>query len=136
GTAHSVGCLISGYDGISAADYEFWLYPQNTPLPFDSVDWVTRRLELGIKVLQELKITPAAFEAPHYAASVLDYLIFSKMFKWHYHRSIFVSHDVLKDTGLPKHLQAFECKPSECGDERRRILNNIQVKADYSSFSG
>ncbi len=136
GTAHSVGCLMSGYDGISGADYEFWLYPQNTPLPFDSVDWVTRRLELGIKVLQDLKITPAAFEAPHYAASVLDYLIFSKMFKWHYHRSIFVSHDVLKDTGLPKHLQAFECKPSECGDERRRILNNIQVKADYSSFSG
>src|SRR5690606_14360367 len=91
---------------------------------------------LGIKTLQELNIRPVAFEAPHYAASVLDYLIFGKMFQWHYHRSIFMPHKVLRDTGLPKNLRAFECRPNECGDERRKILNNIKVEADYSTFSG
>lgn len=136
GTIHSVGCLISGYDGITGDDYEFWLYPQNTPLPFDSVDWVTRRLEMGIRVFNDMKIRPVAFEAPHYAASVLDYVIFGKMFRWQYHRSIYMPHKILSDTGLPEHLRAFNCSPDKCGDERRMVLNNIKVEADHTTFSG
>lgn len=136
GTAHSVGCLLSGYDGESGADYEFWLYPENTPLPFDSVDWVTRRLEMGIRVFQEMGIKPIGFEAPHYAASVLDYMVFAKMFQWQYHRSIFMPFEVQRDTGLPKHLRAFNCKPEECGEERRSILRNLKVTADHTAFSG
>ena len=136
GTIHSVGCLISGYDGMTGADYEFWLYPENTPLPFDSVDWVTRRLEMGIKVFQKMNITPIGFEAPHYAASVLDYMIFAKMFQWQYHRSIFMPFELKRDTGLPRHLRAFACDPEKCGDERRGILENLKVTADHTSFSG
>lgn len=136
GTAHSVGSLISGYDGVSGGDYEFWLYPENTPLPFDSVEWTTRRLEMGINIFRELDITPSAFEVPHYAASVLNYMIFGKLFRWNYHRSIYFPFSVEQDTALPENYNGFDCDPNECGDERRAILNNIKVDADYTTFGG
>ena len=135
GTMHSVGSLISGYDGVSGGDYEFWLYPENRPLPFDSVDWVTRRLELGISVFQEIGIKPAAFEVPHYAGSVLDYVIFSKFFRWNYHRTIYFPFEILSDTDLPDHLRS-DCDPKSCGNERRAILSNLEIKADYTAFGG
>lgn len=135
GTAHSVGNLISGYDGVSGGDYEFWLYPENKPLPFDSVDWVTRRLEMGIKVLQDLKLQPAAFEVPHYAGSVLDYVIFGKMFRWNYHRTIYFPYAIKTDTDLPLIFKS-QCDPKVCGDERRAILSNLRIEADYTAFGG
>lgn len=135
GTAHSVGSLISGYDGVSGGDYEFWLYPENRPLPFDSVDWVTRRLEMGIRVLQDLKLEPVAFEVPHYAGSVLDYVIFGKMFRWNYHRTIYFPYSINVDTDLPIYLKS-QCDPKVCGDERRAVLSNLRIEADYTAFGG
>lgn len=136
GTAHAVGKLISGYDGYSGSDYEFWLYPENTPLPFDSVDWFTRRVERGIEVFNQMGLKPAAFEVPHYAASVMNYLVLGKMFRWNYHRTVYFPFEITSNTGLPEHLEAFNCKPTNCGEERRAILNNIKVNADYTSFGG
>lgn len=135
GSAHAVGSLISGYDGVSGGDYEFWLYPENRPLPFDSIDWVTRRLEMGINVLQKLKLEPAAFEVPHYAASVMNYVVFGKMFRWNYHRTIYFPNSISTNTALPPHLQS-GCNPKICGDERRAVLSNLRIEADYSAFGG
>ncbi len=136
GSVHSAGCLISGYDGVSGGDYEFWLYPENRPLPFDSIDWATRRLELGIKVFQDLDMKPVAFEVPHYAASVMNYVVFSKMFRWNYHRTIYFPNSINADTALPERLRAFACDPAKCGDERRAILSNLRIEADYTAFGG
>lgn len=136
GVAHAVGNLVSGYDGISGSDYEFWLYPENGPLPFDSIDWLTQRLDRGIKVFRDLGIKPAAFEVPHYAASAMNYMVFAKMFRWNYHRSIYFPMNIESDTALPEHLMAFNCDPKECAQERRGILQNIKVQADYEQFSG
>ena len=136
GVSHAVGSLISGYDGITGSDYEFWLYPEDTPLPFDSVDWLTKRLDSGIKVFQDLGLKPAAFEIPHYAASAMNYMVFARMFDWNYHRSIYFPFEVKSDTVIPERLSAFNCDPMKCGDERRAILENIQVDADYSQFAG
>jgi uncharacterized protein YdaL len=97
---------------------------------------VTRRLELGIKVFQDLNIKPVAFEVPHYAASVMNYAVFSKMFKWNYHRTIYFPNSIVQDTALPDRLRAFECDPKICGDERRAILNNLKIEADYTAFGG
>lgn len=135
GVLHSVGSLISGYDGICGADYEFWLYPENKPLPFDSIDWVTRRLELGIKELKENNLDPVAFEVPHYAASVMNYVVFGKMFRWNYHRTIYFPFTIISDTALPDHLKA-DCDPQICGDERRAVLSNLRIEADYAAFGG
>lgn len=136
GVSHAVGSVISGYDGISGSDYEFWLYPEDKPLPFDSIDWLTQRLDQGIKVFNDLGLKPAAFEVPHYAASALNYMVFAKMFRWNYHRSIYFPFSVDSDTALPEHLMAFNCNPEECAEERRGVLQNIKVSADYTQFSG
>lgn len=136
GVSHAVGSLISGYDGITGSDYEFWLYPEDTPLPFDSVSWLTKRLDSGIKVFQDLGLKPAAFEIPHYAASAMNYLVFARMFEWNYHRSIYFPFEIKSDTVIPERLSAFNCNPVKCGDERRAILENIKVDADYSQFAG
>ncbi|MGE3609127.1 MAG: DUF2334 domain-containing protein [Bacteriovoracaceae bacterium] len=135
GSLHSVGRLMSGYDGICGSDYEFWLYPENKPLPFDSVDWLTRRLELGLKTLPQEKLEPVAFEAPHYAASAMNYIVFGKMFQWNYHRAIYFPFSINVDTALPSHLKS-DCKPEVCGDERRSVLANLRIEADYTSFGG
>jgi len=58
------------------------------------------------------------------------------MFHWNYHRTVYFPYRVVQDTGLPKELKAFNCKPEECGDRRRAILNNINVEVDYHSFGG
>lgn len=136
GVSHAVGSLISGYDGITGSDYEFWLYPEDTPLPFDSIDWLTKRLDSGIKVFQDLGFKPAAFEIPHYAASAMNYVVFARMFNWNYHRSIYFPFEIKSDTVLPEKLSAFNCDPAKCGDERRAILENLVVEADYEQFAG
>jgi len=136
GVSHALGNVVSGYDGLTGSDYEFWLYPENTPLPFDSVDWFTKRIERGIDTFNKLGLKPAAFEVPHYAASVMNYLILGKMFHWNYHRTVYFPYKILQDTGLTDDLMAFSCKPSECGETRRALLNNIKVDVDYHSFGG
>lgn len=134
GVAHTVDDFISGYDGVSGDDYEFWLYPENVPIPYDSVDWVMDRLEMGEKVLDEIGIVPDAWEIPHYAASVLDYYMFGKLFEWTYHRSVLFHHDLIQDTALPAEYRMFVCKDQACRDERRAILRNIKVDAEYATF--
>lgn len=136
GVAHMVGDIISGYDGISGADYEFWLYPQNTPLPFDSVDWVMGRFDKAEALLNELNIKTDVFEAPHYAASVLDYHIFAKAFNWTWHRSIYFPFTVQSTSALPAELKFGGCADAPCREERRAYLRNIEVDADYQDFGG
>lgn len=136
GVSHALGNVISGYDALTGSDYEFWLYPENTPLPFDSVDWFTKRIERGIEIFNKLGFRPAAFEVPHYAASVMNYMILGKMFPWNYHRTVYFPYKIIQDTGLPQELMAYNCDPAKCGDRRRAILNNINVEVDYHTFGG
>lgn len=134
GVAHQVDDYISGYTGVSGSDYEFWLYPENVPVPYDSVDWVMDRLEKGEDVFRELGIRPSAWEIPHYAASVLDYKIFGKIFEWTYHRPVVFDHKILSDTYLPSEYRMFDCLTDKCKEDRRAYLRNIKVEADYADF--
>ena len=51
--------------------YEFWDVCKNGPLPFDSVEFVERRLRKAKQVLKEANIPYAGWVTPHYAASPL-----------------------------------------------------------------
>jgi uncharacterized protein YdaL len=51
--------------------YEFWDVCKNGPLPFDSVEFVERRLRKAKKILKDAKIPYAGWVTPHYAASPL-----------------------------------------------------------------
>lgn len=136
GVAHMAGDIVSGYDGISGSDYEFWLYPENTPLPFDSVDWVMNRFDMAESLLKELKIKTHVFEAPHYAASVLDYHLFARNFEWTWHRSIYFPFTLKGDSAIPSHMRFGGCDDAACREERRGYLRNIEVEADYKDFGG
>jgi len=134
GVAHQVDDYLSGYNGVSGSDYEFWLYPENTPIPYDSVDWVMDRLTMGEDIFREIGITPVAWEIPHYAASVLDYYIFGKVFEWTYHRSVIFDHSVKRNSEIESDTYMFDCLSKECRERRRALLRNIEVDADYSTF--
>lgn len=136
GVSHMVGRLTSGYDGITGSDYEFWQYPEDKPLPFDSVDWVMNRFDMAEKLLRELKIETNIFEAPHYAASVLDYKLFSKLFDWNWHRSIYFPFKTISSTDLPEEFMFGNCEDDFCREKRKAILRNIEVNADYSKLGG
>lgn len=136
GMAHQAGDLISGYDGTSGADYEFWHYPENKPLPFDSSDYVLDRLEKAEAVFNRLNLKPMAWEVPHYAASALDSLIFGKLFEWNYHRSLYFKGEIKNDVSLDPKLRMFNCKDKACRKERADKLRQLQLDVDYNSFGG
>jgi uncharacterized protein YdaL len=136
GNSHQAGDLMGGFDGVSGADYEFWLYPQNTPLPNDSSDYLIGELEKGEEVFNQLGIRPIAFELPHYASSALDSFLLGKLFQWNYHRSLYFDASLLEDAPLlPKH-RMFECKTEECRKERRELARKLVVTADFKRFGG
>ena len=134
GVAHQSGDLISGYHGVSAADYEFWLYPKNTPLPQDSASYVTQKIEKGEDVFEKLGIRPIAWEVPHYASSVLDSYIFGKTFEWNYHRSLYFKSEVLQDALLTEDERFFNCVTAKCRSDRDQKLAKIKVVTDYTEF--
>jgi uncharacterized protein YdaL len=136
GVAHHSSSTISGYDGVSGSDYEFWLYPENRPMPQDSSDWVLDRLEMGEEVFDELRIRPVAWELPHYAASVLDYFLFGQLFEWNYHRSITFAYELEQELRLKPEHRIFECYTDECRAERRERARELQLSANYETFGG
>jgi len=136
GVAHQAGDLISGYDGDSGSDFEFWTYPENGPLKQDSSDYVIDMIEKGEGVMNKMGIRPVAWEVPHYAASALDYTLFGKLFEWQYHRSIYFKAELVDDAPLgPKH-RMFDCVTDECRQERRLLARQMKVRADYGAFGG
>ncbi len=134
GVAHQAGDLISGFDGSSGSDYEFWSWPDNKPLPQDDPAWMIKRLELGEAVLQKLGIRPIAWEVPHYAGSSLDYRLFGKLFEWNYHRNLTFKGEIISDANLTTDHEFFDCVSRECRDERLKLAQNLKVETDYSSF--
>ena len=136
GVAHQAGDLISGYEGVSAADYEFWSWPKDEPLPQDDPTWAIKRLELGESVFLRLGMRPRAWEVPHYAGSALDYLLFGKLFEWNYHLSLLFKSEVDQDAPLTEKHLFFHCLTTECRDERLKIASRLKVEADYSTFGG
>lgn len=136
GVAHQAGDLVGGFDGKSGDDYEFWLFPQNTPLPQDSSDYVIDMLEKGEEVFNRLGIRPIAWELPHYASSALDSFLFGKLFEWNYHRSIYFKTDVLQSDRLTAKHRMFDCVTAECRRERRELARSLKVSANVKYFGG
>ncbi len=136
GVAHQAGDLIAGFDGQSAADYEFWSYPANGPLPKDSSDYLIGELEKGEAVWRSLGLRPLAWEVPHYAASGLDFTLFGRLFEWTYHRALYFDGGVTQDVTFQPRHRFFECLSAECREERRELARKLRVETDHSAFGG
>ncbi|HAZ14544.1 MAG: hypothetical protein A2X86_15545 [Bdellovibrionales bacterium GWA2_49_15] len=136
GVSHQGGDHICGYDGISGADFEFWMYPENTPMPEDSVSWVTGLLDAGEQAFKGLGIVPDAWETPHYANSALDSIIFGRTFSWTYHRPIYFPINSITIPKRQKELHYFACKGELCKQKRHEYLRGIKVDLMTTQFSG
>jgi len=136
GVEHTAGDLISGFSGATAADYEFWMYPANTPHPKDSVDYILNKLERGEAVFNRLGIPIRSWESPHYAASGLDYLLFGKLFRWVYHRPIYFDAKITSDVDFPLGMELFQKLNITQREKRREILRKVKMEGDFHTFGG
>lgn len=83
--------------GVSAEDYEFFRVKLDTagrqvlegPVPEDSLEWVSERVEKALIELKAAGLEPVAWETPHYLASELDNKYFGRRFKLMTHRGIY-----------------------------------------------
>jgi uncharacterized protein YdaL len=79
GTTHQLDD-IKNPTGIVANDFEFWDTVHDAPVPMDSVSWTLTRLNEGWNSIANAGLKSVIWEAPHYHASTLDYLLFSRVF--------------------------------------------------------
>lgn len=98
GLTHQYEKLINPYNGISGDDFEFYTthvdekdyVVYDGPVPKDSAAWMKDRLATSAYAFKLAGLpVPTIFEAPHYAASSVDYQVVAKHFKWRYDRGLY-----------------------------------------------
>lgn len=88
GYTHQYDSVTNPFTGATGDDYEFFrvTYDAQTnlvdymPVAEDSRPWVLGRIRAGLREFQHARLTPVAWETPHYAASALDYGVFAENF--------------------------------------------------------
>jgi uncharacterized protein YdaL len=87
GYTHQYDGLANPDTGVTGDDFEFLRVQRQpdeslvyTAVPDDSAAWVRERLGLAEAQLEVAGLSEVAFEAPHYAASALDYQVFGTDF--------------------------------------------------------
>jgi len=68
------------YRGVTAVDYEFWDESTNHAVREETVDGITRKLDMGIQEFMKNGLYPLVWETPHYTASTRLYETVSKYF--------------------------------------------------------
>lgn len=71
--------------GISSIDYEYWDGDHDSPLPYDTKEYVINTLKGAQGEMEYLKLpVPDVFETPHYALSDLDNQVINKYYPLRY----------------------------------------------------
>src|SRR4029453_8948013 len=81
GFTHQFGDVANPYNGVSADDFEFFRWTENThqrlnflgAVPGDSTAWARGRLQAARAEMQAVGLAAVAFEAPHYSARAAHY---------------------------------------------------------------
>lgn len=68
------------YKGITAIDYEFWDESTNGPIKGETVEGISRKLDMGIQEFMKNGLYPLIWETPHYTASFKLYETIGKYF--------------------------------------------------------
>jgi Uncharacterized protein conserved in bacteria (DUF2334). len=68
------------YTGVSTDDAEFWNYGAAKPIPDETTEDITKKIESGLDEFFKNGLYPIAWETPHYVASVKSYQTFAKFF--------------------------------------------------------
>ncbi|MBE7517880.1 MAG: DUF2334 domain-containing protein [Thermoflexaceae bacterium] len=108
GTTHQFDSVANPYNAVSGDDFEFFRATENAdhtltfvgPVPGDSSSWCNGVVSRGQRELAKSGLSVIGFEAPHYAASAVDYRVFAQKFDLTYHRALyFESQPVTSRTG-------------------------------------
>ncbi len=97
GYTHQYAAIANPYNGVTGDDFEFFRATENAdrtlnflgPVAEDSANWVKARLDAAANEMNKAKLPWVGFEAPHYAASEVDYKAFASKFKFSYHRNLY-----------------------------------------------
>lgn len=99
GVTHQYGAQANPYDGVSAADFEFFVARIDEhddvrlvgPVPEDAGTWVRDRITSGLDDFRAAGLPrPAYFEFPHYAASPDAYRSADALFAARFERTLYV----------------------------------------------
>ncbi len=102
GLTHQYDKTRNPYTGVTGDDYEFYKVSKDPttlkpiyqgPLPGDSTRKATDQVNQGKKMLTNLKLTPIAWETPHYVASPADYAAFKALYPLSMDRGCYFSKD-------------------------------------------
>lgn len=126
GVTHQYESEKNPFSGVSTEDFEFWNAITNTPVAKDSTSWVLNRLEDGV---YSMRLGGADFKAwltPHYQASALDYLIFSRVFEWNVGRVIYFDYTAQNVPSRDSSL--LMSNPSSTLKNRLSAFQNMKVQ--------
>jgi uncharacterized protein YdaL len=68
------------YKGVTGMDFEFWDEETNQPIKEETVEGLTKKLEVGIQEFTKNGLYPLVWETPHYTASFQLYRTVSRFF--------------------------------------------------------
>ncbi len=97
GITHQYSNVQNPYDGVSAADVEFFQVgldangaPVNVgPIPEDSPTWIANRIASGFNMFSKAGLTkPVGWNSPHYYATPTDYTAFASKFGFSMDRAL------------------------------------------------
>lgn len=101
GYTHQYSSVANPYNGCTGDDFEFWreTFDDSTPDPYDlgvygpvpedSAAWALGRVNAAKQELDQAGLPYIGFEAPHYAASAIDYAVFASSFPLTMHRVLY-----------------------------------------------
>ena len=167
GYTHQYSNVPNPYNGCTGDDFEFWRETFNTntvddlfdldiyaPIPEDSTSWVMGRINAARQEAAAVGLSLVGFEAPHYAASALDYQIIATNFPLTMHRVLYfddqghvagqmfpyvIHEDLYGQTVIPENLGNIEPVPWQnyparfADDMIRAARKNLVVRDGWAS---
>ncbi len=127
GVTHQYGTRPNPFTAMSGDDFEFWDRVHNIPVDRDSASYVVNRIEEGRHLFSDVGINPIAWVTPHYQASPLDYLIFSRLFNWSIGRMIYFPFSKTGSLKLPANLN-IESPDRSLEGQRLKYFDDLKVE--------
>lgn len=139
GFTHQYGKQANPFNGLSGDDFEFWDRVNNRPIKEDSPQFVLRRLESALKLIGDANVAYGTsvnvqgWLTPHYQASILDNLMFGKLFAWTVGRDIYFPYTVRGKRDFPDALRLEGGALAHPG-AREPYFRNLMVEYDGESL--
>lgn len=129
GITHQYGNIHNPFSGISGDDYEFWDFNREKPIAEDSPAYILNKFENGFNSLRQFSLAPKLWLTPHYRASALDNIIFSRIFDWSIGRCVYNDY-VIRTWKIPavQKPATFSLTDATAIQNRRDLFASLDVE--------